>query len=181
MRRRERGASLVEYSLAASLVLVASLGALSTLQSRSSNALNTRANAGAPAEVNALPPGAGGNSLPPFTPPTSGPGTVHAGQFQVATSRTATTWTSTISIVVVSPSGQPYSGVTVTGTYTPGVGTQPITCTTDTTGRCNLTQIDNPLTTTQITFTLNSLSGSGISHDAGSDVLTSIAIDQPPP
>lgn len=176
---RDRGVTVVEYALGLALVVGVAIGAVGSLEDRSSDKLNARGDsAGQPSEQNGnvLPPT---NVLPPpdpgeedpETPPT--PSVVHLTSLTSATEKTTSDWAATVTIVVSDSEG-PLAGVSCTGSWSPSVASATTSDVSDDFGRCVMTQGSMKRNGTgsigQVTFSLTGLTGTTVaSWDSGAN------------
>lgn len=94
--------------------------------------------------------------------------TVHVADLDSAKTFSKNKWTATVTIKVVDQSGAPVSGAVVTGGWSAGyTGTG--TCTTTTAGTCSVTTGSMKLTVTSVTFTVNGVTGTGLTYDSAAN------------
>lgn len=195
-RHGDRGATVVEYALLLALLLVVSLGAIRTLQSRSSSKLDDGAgDRGRPAEQLNLP-ASSGTIIGGGTGSTVGSGAATVEVFDVvgaADNDPGSDWAAVVTIRVKNVSTPDlWAGVTVTGTWRYTQGSTPKTqsgvCTTDNTGQCSVSIANlkkngaqEIASVTFDTIVLSGPAGSGIVHQPPSPdpVSTSGPISKP--
>lgn len=183
--RHERGATMVEYALLVSLLVVVSLGVIQSLEDKGESKVASRSDGiGQPTESNEL---SGPGTTSPTTPPTSTPPptplTVHIGTLAGTASQSGNDWSATVTITVLDADGNPAQGVTVTGAWSlPGGGT---TCSpTDATGECSITSASfqrkpDAGSVPSVTFTIVALSGANITYDPSADSSAMVTITKP--
>jgi hypothetical protein len=108
----------------------------------------------------------------PSSPPTSSP-TLRVGDLSATKSIRGGKWGVTVTITVKSGSGALISGATVAGTWT-GAKTGAATCTTSTSGTCQV--VASNMSGTSVTFTTTSLAKTGHTYDPTANVKTAITI-----
>lgn len=94
---------------------------------------------------------------------------VHAGDLDGTKSTVSSKyWKATVTVTVHNASEQPVSGVTVSGTWSGGfTGTD--SCVTDATGKCSISTGNVSTRKASVTFTVNSLSGTGFTYTASAN------------
>lgn len=158
----ERGATLVEYSLIIALVVVVSLGALTTMTDRGEARLAARAGAaGTPSEsIGALPAGGGGGGTTGGTTGGGGGTTVTAtigpSNMSGQASDAGQKWIAQITIRVTSSAG-PVSGATITGSWDAGGNNGDSECTTDAAGECTVQRTNINDNNSSTSFTVEEL------------------------
>ena len=188
-RSDDRGATLVEYALIVSLVVIAATGAISALESSSSDELNNRTPiVGTPAEQNSLNFGSpsttlGGATTTTVAPP-PGAVVVHvSGITGSAQTSTAGNWVATARITVVDDLGAPVAGISVTGAWAPTTGSATTSCTTDDSGQCNVTQSgmkrSGAGSIPEVVFTVVLLGGGEATYDPAANNTTLVVISAP--
>lgn len=145
-RRGARGATVVEYALGLSFVLVATVGALSAFEDRSADALEERGSSIGTPDLDAAGPttststtlasGTGGTtttSAPPTPPSTtvaSATGTSHS---------SGNKWAATV-VISVTDGSTPVHRAQVDGIWNPSAGSpESVTCSTQPNGTCTFT------------------------------------------
>jgi hypothetical protein len=177
----------VEYALGLSLILVASLGAISALEDSASDNITTRgATAGAPDLPDSGIPTTSPTTETPTTPPppTDPPATVTAtasfSNAQTGQSGSSANWSPKIDVEAVdSSTGETLRGVTITVTWTPQPGGAPVTqsCQVPSTGICTFQLTGNQRLNgshTSVVVAVDSITGTDpvIEYAAGSATTT---------
>lgn len=94
--------------------------------------------------------------------------TVNVADLDATKTTSRNKWTATVTIKVVDQIGAPVSGAAVAGAWSGGYnGTG--TCTTTTAGTCSLVSGGMKLTVTSVTFTVTSVSGTGLVYNAAAN------------
>jgi hypothetical protein len=104
---------------------------------------------------------------PPPPPPPATP--VHSGDLDsTSTALPRNKWQATVNIAVHDGTHAPVAGAAISGTWSGGFsGTA--TCTTDGTGRCNLSTGSIPTKKVNATFTVNNITGANLTYQAGAN------------
>lgn len=174
-RRRHRGAGLVEYALGLSLILGASMGAISSFEQESADALEERGGSiGAPdldegaAATTATtgPPPPADGSTTTTAPPTPPASTVASAES--TSSSNENKWSATVVIRVTAEGGQPVHRARLTASWqqNPGGGVTNVSCDTQPNGTCtftlrNLGTYGSSSHVASVNFTLLSVTPSG--------------------
>lgn len=179
-----RGATLVEYALAVALVAVVVLGAIQALESATGDEVEARGQRiGDPSSLAATTSSSTTSTTTDdgTAPPPSGPGTVTIGSATGTATVESTTpyrWKAEVSMTVVDSGGQPVTGMTITGTWTPaapgGSTATTVSCTTDSGGTCEVVRWDLKEQDAEATFTVTSVAGTGATYAAGAVVGTTV-------
>lgn len=94
--------------------------------------------------------------------------TVNVADLDATKTTSRNKWTATVTIKVVDQTGAPVSGAAVAGAWSGGYnGTG--TCTTTTAGTCSLVSGGMKLTVTSVTFTVTSVTGTGLVYNAAAN------------
>lgn len=86
-------------------------------------------------------------------------------------------WTATVQIDVASDTDTPVSGVLVEGTWSGGARGG-ASCTTNGSGQCSVSKANLKASALSADFAVNNLSGTDITYDAGSNVVSSVNVAQ---
>jgi len=170
-QHRDAGATLVEYVLGASLIIVFALGGIGFLSSRATAQASSQANCistrppppscvRTPVPATVAPTTTGVGPTTTLTPPSTDPSTtttappqstVAAGSVTIIGAANAP-WSISLPMTVLDAGGQPLAGAVITGRVL--LGRQPfnVGCTTDVTGTCNVTF--GPIPAAQTTLNL---------------------------
>lgn len=120
---------------------------------------------------------ASGTNTVNFTETNAASGVLHISSLITGATTGTTSWNASVTVTVKDSSGNPVSGVTVTGTWSPTTTATPSGCTTNTAGQCTITTISNfPSTQTVETWTVTNLGLSGYTYSAASNVESSITV-----
>jgi aqualysin 1 len=86
-------------------------------------------------------------------------------------------WQATVTISVKNTSGQAVGGANVTGKFT--VGGSSVSCTTGSNGLCSVKTGNLGRTTTQTSYSVTNITGTGLSYDASRNSVSSIIVRRP--
>jgi hypothetical protein len=87
-------------------------------------------------------------------------------------------WTATVTALIVTESGQPVRGATVTGSWSNGAkGSN--SCTTDTNGRCDLIKTGIRTRTGSVKLTVTNVAHAQYPYDKAANGMTSITVNAP--
>lgn len=129
-------------------------------------------------------PGAPTATPPPTSTPsaTATPGAttdVHAGDVIGSSSAgSRNRWNASVTITVHDASHASVSGATVSGSWSNGT-TGGASCTTNGSGQCTVSKSNLKGNVGSVTFTVTSISGTGLSYDSGANEATSTTVTQP--
>lgn len=160
----ERGAAAVEYALLVGLVAIVLIAGTQRLEAAERSELQSKqSRAGAP-DLNgtAAPTSTPGSTTAPPSDPsgTSPPPTTVKVTPTVSQTTQGSNWTVTISLKVTDPGDRTVTGATVSGTWSvPGAAPQ---CPTDSNGVCTVTVTVNKNSYSQLTLTVDSVTGPGV-------------------
>ncbi len=184
-RRNERGVTAVEYALILAMILLPLVLGVRAVQDRGASELNSSGDRiGTPDESfvpNTPTTGVVVNPSSSSTPAATGTVATSVGLVGSASTQGAK-WTSTVVVTLYDQNGQPIAGASMTGEWTANGNQQTTTCTTDTNGKCTVTQwnlknggvgevLDN-------TYTILNITGSSLTIGPGVTG-TSITVIQP--
>jgi Flp pilus assembly pilin Flp len=172
-RSDDRGATLVEYALIIALVVVASLGAIATVESRGKSQLAGSGARVTPAADSQYYASSGTPSSIPATTSTTTAGlAVHLGSSPTTVVQDdASKWNVTVTFKIVDSTNAGVIGARLNANFNDGSG-QPtaVTCTTSTaSGLCTVQLININDNATPVTLTVTSITGSGMSWDGSAD------------
>ena len=166
LARHDRGVTMVEYALGVSLIVVVSIGAISSIEDSGSERLGQ---SGDRFELDdgAYYPGAPTTTTTPSGSTTSlvvtsvYPASVTASP---PSSDSGNKWIANATVEVLDSSGNPVSGAVLDGTWTlnPGGSAEPASCTTDSSGRCILQRTDINDSKPSAELTITGVSGTGM-------------------
>jgi len=77
-------------------------------------------------------------------------------------------WQATVNALVLDSNNNPVSGATVSGTWSNGTSGSG-SCTTASNGRCNIVKTNIQRNRTSVTFTVNNITKSGFTYNAGAN------------
>lgn len=167
--RSDRGAALVEYALAVACVVVAAASAIGSFETAGTERLEGRtASAGAP-DIDEPPVSTPPGSVPvasPTTTTTTSPALAVASVSMTGATVTVggNRWTATVRMTLVDQStGEPLTEATVSGLWSPAVGS-PTSCQVTTAGECTITQTQKNNQGLTATFTLTGVSGPNLTY-----------------
>jgi hypothetical protein len=103
----------------------------------------------------------------PLTPsPTPGPNTMHSGDLDgIPQSVAGSRWRARVNIAIHNSSEQPVASATVSGVFTQGLTTTPVTCTTGTNGRCTVQSAAFSTSVTAVTFAITNVTHPSLPYD----------------
>jgi subtilisin family serine protease len=113
-------------------------------------------------------------------PPPSDPAAIFVQDISGSASRVGGSgrWKATVTVLVHNDSGQPASGVTVTGSWTSGISGS-TSCTTGSSGSCSFQSGNINGSIASVTWTVDSLAASGASYESTSNVESSVVVARP--
>lgn len=184
-RRGERGVTAVEYALILAMILFPLVMGVQAVQARGASQLDASGDRiGTPTETFSPNTPTTGVVIAPSsttTPPVIGTVVTSAGLVGSASVQ-GTKWTSTVVITLYDQTGQPIAGATTTGAWTANGLQQTTTCTTDTNGKCTVTQWNLKRSGTgevvTNTYTISNITGSTLTIGVGVTG-TSVTINRP--
>lgn len=180
--RNERGATLAEYAMALGATVLVVVAGINQLEDDITSELDDRGNSiGEPDGDSYTSPTV--TTTPPATttpaPTTTGTvGTIHISSIASATSWSSGKWVATVEIAVRDGSNNLVAGATVEGDWALPFHND-TTCTTDSTGKCSMTQWNINATRSSTTWTVLSVAAPGFTYDSGANVVSNITINRP--
>lgn len=179
IRRTDRGATLVEYALAAALVITGIIVVVGRVEDSGRDRVNADApRVGTPNEANALPPPGTNPDVPdgPAIPIGTEPVTVHVSAYSPTRANDASDWSVTVVLEVSDEVGQLRSGVSCTTSFTPSTGNSTTTDLSDADGRCTLTQggmkRNGSGSVASVSFNVVNLSGAMVTYAPAQNTVT---------
>ena len=163
--RRERGAALVEYALIMGLLVVVSLGAISSATTSGKSRLTTSGNRLRPTDQAYYPGAVTTTTVSGTTTTTIGSVDVHLGSSPIVTiTDDGPRWQVTVTFTLLDSADNGVIGAIMNGSWTDvGQGSNPIgTCTTSTSaGLCTVQYTRIKDSANAVSFNLNSITGGG--------------------
>ena len=164
--RHDRGVTTVEYALGVALIIVVSIGAISSIEDSGSDRLEQSGDRFEVAD-GAYYPGAPTTTTTPSGSTTSVvPLSVNPSSVTAAppASDSGNKWIANASVVVSDSSGNPVSGAALSGTWVlnPGGPTETANCTTDNSGTCILQRTDINDSKSSAVVTITGITGPGL-------------------
>ena len=184
-RRNERGVTAVEYALILAMIMVPLVMGVQAVQDGGASELNSSGDRIGTPEESFVPnsPTTGVVIAPSSTTASTVPGTVvTSATLTGSATKQGTKWTSTVVITLFDQNSQPIAGATITGTWTANGNNQTTTCTTDTNGKCTVTQWNLKMSgngeTAANTYTVGGITGTNLT--IGPSVTgTSVTVNRP--
>lgn len=181
----DRGATLVEYAMGIALVVVVSIAAISSVERRGEERLQTSDDRITPAVDGQYYSGGGATSSVPPSSSTSTPAVgVHLGPSpSIVVQNDGSKWQATVTFTLLDDSGNGVIGARLDAEFSSGSG-QPtaVTCTTSTSsGLCTVQFININDNKSPVTLTALSISGSGFTWTPQSESEGTLSIACSPP
>lgn len=95
-----------------------------------------------------------------------------------STAKNGPTWTAVVTVKVLDNVGQPVSDVAVSGNWT-GAASGSDACLTDSNGLCSVRRSSIDRRVASVTFTVGSLTKSGLTYNSSANLESSIVVNKP--
>lgn len=180
----DRGATAVEYGLIVGLIIVASLGAISSVQSGSEDHLTADAGRIGSQTDDAYYAGTSSTASTAATTTSTTAATVAVRPSSLVASPAATNdgnkWIANATVTVVDSGGTPRAGVLVQGSWTDPSPTTAASCTTTApSGTCQLQRTDVQDSKSTATFVISSVTGTGVTWTPSGGDATTVVVNCP--